>query len=62
MGTDAESKIHWLSDGKSRVIGKDSDAGKDRGQEKRMKEDKMVGWLHWLSGYESEQTPGDSKG
>ena len=46
MGTDAESKIHWLSDGKSRVIGKDSDAGKDRGQEKRMKVDKMVGWLH----------------
>ena len=25
-------------------------------------EDEMVGWHHWLSGHESEQTPGDSKG
>ena len=25
-------------------------------------EDEMVGWHHWLSGHESEQTPGDSEG
>ena len=22
----------------------------------------MVGWHHWLNGYELEQTPGDSEG
>ena len=59
--TDAEVPILWPPDVKSQFIGKDPDAGKDRGQEKRMKEDKMVGWLHWLSGYESEQTQGDSE-
>ena len=25
-------------------------------------EDEMVGWHHWLSGHEFEQTPGDSEG
>ena len=25
-------------------------------------EDEMVGWYHWLSGHEFEQTPGDGKG
>ena len=25
-------------------------------------EDEMVGWHHWLSGYEFEQTPGGSEG
>ena len=27
-----------------------------------MTEDEMVGWHHWLNGYEFEQTPGDSEG
>ena len=40
--------------------GKDPDAGKDWGQEeKEATEDEMVGWHHWLNGYESEQTPGE---
>jgi len=39
------------------------DAGKDWGQkEKRVTEDEMVGWHHWLSGHKFMQTPGDSEG
>ena len=35
--------------------GKDPDAGKDwRWEEKRMTEDEMVGWYHWLNGQEFE--------
>ena len=53
----------WLPDVKSRLIGNDPDAGKDRGQEeKRVTEDEMVGWHHRLNGHEFEQTPGDSEG
>ena len=47
---------------KSQLIGKDPDAGKDGGQEKRVIEDKMVGWHHQLNGHEYEQTPGDGEG
>ena len=48
---------------KSRLIGKDPDAGKDRGQEKKgTTEDEMVEWHHKLNGHESEQTPGDGEG
>ena len=44
-------------------LGKDSDAGKDWGQEEKgATEDEMVGWPHRLSGHESEQIPGDSEG
>ena len=46
---------------KSQLIGKDTDAGKDRGQEEKgVIEDEMVGWHHRLSGHVFEQTPGDS--
>ena len=46
---------HWL-------IGKDSDARKDRKQrEKRVAEDEMVGWHHWLNGHEFEQTRVDNE-
>ena len=39
------------------------DAGKDWGQEeKRVTEDKMVGWHHRLNGRKFKQTPGDSEG
>ena len=31
-------------------------------KEKETTEDEMVGWHHWLSEYEFEQTPGDSEG
>ena len=44
-------------------IGKDLDAGKDRGQkEKGTTEDEMVGWHYRLNGHEFEQAPGDSEG
>ena len=37
----------WLPHVKSRLIGKDSDAGRDWGQEKKgMTEDEMAGWHH----------------
>ena len=48
-GTDieAETPILWQPDEKSRLTGKDSDAGKDRGhEEKELTEDEMVGWYH----------------
>ena len=64
-GTDAEAEapVLWPPDVKSWLIGKDPDVGKDwRQEEKRMTEDKMVGWHHWLSGQEFEQAPQDGEG
>ena len=52
----------WPPDAKSQLIGKDPDAGKDRGQEKEMTEDEMVGWHHRLNGHGFEQILGDSGG
>ena len=53
----------WLHDGKSQFIGKDSDDGKDLGQEgKETTENEMVGWHHQLNGHEFEQVLGDSEG
>ena len=49
---EAEAPILWLPDAKSRLIGKDPDAGKDWGQaEKGTTEDEMVGWHHRLHGH-----------
>ena len=60
---EAEAPILWPPDAKSQLIGKDPDAGKDWGQEKKgMIEDEMVGWHHQLNGPEFEQTPGDGEG
>ena len=43
--TNAKASKLWLPDGKSPLIGKDSDAGRDwRQKEKGMTEDEMVGW------------------
>ena len=56
---EAEALILWLPNEKNQLIGKDPDIDKDWGQEKRVSEDKIVGWHHWLNGHESEQTPGD---
>ena len=43
--------------------GEDPDAGKDWGQEEKgTTEDKIVGWHHWLDGYEFEQAPGIGDG
>ena len=55
---EAEAPILWLPDGKSQLIGKDPDSGKDwRQKPKWAAEDEMVGWHHWLNGNEFEQTP-----
>ena len=62
--TDAEAEAPILRtlDGKSRLIEKDSDAGKDQRQgEKRSTEDEMVGWDPQFNGPEFEQSPGDSE-
>ena len=63
--TDAEASILWPPDAKSQLIGKDSDAGKDGGQEeKSVTKEGMVGdgGHQWLNGHEIEQTLGDSGG
>ena len=61
--THAEAPILWPPVVKSRLIGKDPDAGKDwRQEEKGVTEDEMVGWHHQLKGSKSEQTSGDSEG
>ena len=63
--TDAEveAPILWPPDVKRWLIRKDSDAGKDWGQEEDgMTEDKMVGWHHRLNGHEFEQALGDGEG
>ena len=44
---EAETPILWAPDAKNRLICKDPDAGKDRGQEEKgTTEDEMVGWHH----------------
>ena len=50
----AETPVLWPPHVKSCLIGKDSDAGRDWGQEKGMAEDEMAGWQHGLDGRESE--------
>ena len=61
--TDAEAPVLWSPDVKSRLIGKDPDAGKDwRQEEKGMREDEMVEQHHWINGHEFEKTPGDGEG
>ena len=55
----AETPILWSLDAKNWLIGKDPDAGKDWSQEeKRMTENMIVGWHHWLYGHEFEQALG----
>ena len=55
----AETSKLQPPDVKNWLIGKDPDSGKDgRQEEKGMTNDKMVGWHHWLDGYEFEQALG----
>ena len=50
---EAETLILWSPDVKSWLIWKDPNTGKDwRQKEKRMTEDEMIGWHHWLNGHE----------
>ena len=59
----AETPVLWPPHAKSWLIGKDSDAGRDWGQEEKgMTEDEMAGWHHWPDGHESEWTPGAGDG
>ena len=59
----AETPIVWPPHAKNWLIGKDSDAGRDWGQEEEgTTEDKMAGWHHRLDGRESEWIPGVGDG
>ena len=59
----AETPVLWPPHAKSWLIGKDSDAGRDCGQEeKEMTEDEMAGWPHRLDGCEFERAPGVGNG
>ena len=57
--TKAETPVLWPPHAKSWLIRKDSDAGRDWGQEQKgTTEDEMAGWHHRLNGRESEWTLG----
>ena len=59
----AETPVLWPPHVKRWLIGKDSDAGKDWGQEEKgTTENETAGWHHWLDGCESEWTPGVGDG
>ena len=59
----AETPILWQPHVKCWLIGKDSDAGRDWGQEEKgTTEDKVAGWHHRLDGHEFEWTPGVGDG
>ena len=61
--TGAEAPILWPPNAKSQIIGKDPNGGNDwKQEEKGLTEDEMVGWHHWLDGYEFEQAPGVGEG
>ena len=60
-----KTPILWPPHVKSCLIGKDSDAGRDWGQEEKgTTEDEMAGWHHRLNGHEFEEAlgVGDGKG
>ena len=51
----AETLILWPPDVESKLSGKDSDAGKYWGQEKKgVTQDQIAEWHHWLSELEFE--------
>ena len=61
--TKAETPILWPPHAKIWLIGKDSNARRDWGQEEKgMTEDEMAGWHHWLDGCEFEWTLGVGDG
>ena len=60
---EAETPVLWPPHAKSWLIGKDSDAGRDWGQERKgMTKDEMAGCHHRLDGCEFEWTPGVGDG
>ena len=59
----AETPVLWPPHAKSWLIGKDSHAGRDWGQEEKgMTEDEMAWWDHRPDGRESKWTPGVGDG
>ena len=55
----AETPVLWLPHVYSWLIGKDSDTGRDLGQEEKgTTEDEIAGWHHRLDGHDLEWTPG----
>jgi len=66
--TDAKAKtshevVLWPPHAKSWLIGKDSDAGRNWGQEEKgTTKDEMAGWHHRLDAHEFEWTPGVGDG
>ena len=59
----AETPILWPLNVKSWLIGKDSDAGRDWGEEeKETTVDEMTGWHRWLDGHEFGWTLGVGDG
>ena len=59
---EAETPVLWPPHAKSWLIGQDSDAGRDWGQEEKgTTKDEMAGWHQGLDGCESEWTPGDGE-
>ena len=60
---EAEAPILWPPHAKCWLIWKDSDAGRDWGQEEKgTTEDEMAGWHHRIYGHEFEYTPGVGDG
>ena len=56
----AETPVLWPPHAKGWLIGKDSEAWRDWGQEEKgTTEDEMAGWHHGLDGRKSEWTAGD---
>ena len=63
IDAEAEAPVLWPADGKSWLIRKDPDAGRDCEQEEKgTTEDEMVAWHHWLDGREFEQALGVAEG
>jgi len=59
----AEAPVLWPPHAKSWLSRKDSDAGRDCGQEEKGTiEDEMAGWHHWLDGHEFKWTSGVGNG
>ena len=60
---EAETPVLWPPHAKSWLIGKDSDAWRDWGQEEKgTTEDEMAGWNHGLDGHGFGWTPGVGDG
>ena len=59
----AETSVLWPPQAKSWLIRKNSDVGRDWGQEEKgTTEDEVAGWHHWLDGREAEWTLGVGDG